>query len=256
MLAFDRHRRILDLLAAQPSVRTAAVAEALGVAEETVRRDFEKLEAEGELVRTHGGAYREQPNRQDLSHTRRAVQNVEAKRAIARLAASEVEPGETIFLDSSSTAAELARLLPEGPLRVVTNGINIALELAARPEEARPEIVLLGGRFSPHSLCSLGALAEHGLESYHLQRAFISCRGVDAVRGLSEPNDEQAHLRQRVLALAERTSLLADHSKMGFKSACFFARFGELDALYTETAPPAAIIKALKTAGTALHFPK
>ena len=87
MLAIDRHRWLLDELNERGSLRTSEIAERAGVAEETIRRDFEKLEAEGILRRTHGGAVRLEADRREFPAGERALQHATEKQSIARCAA-------------------------------------------------------------------------------------------------------------------------------------------------------------------------
>ncbi|MDD5200329.1 MAG: DeoR/GlpR family DNA-binding transcription regulator [Terrimicrobiaceae bacterium] len=245
MLALERHRRILDLLAVQGSVRTIEVAQALDVTDETVRRDFEKLEADGQLIRSHGGAIRGEASRRDLPFTSREAMNVAGKQAIAQRALGHIEPGDTILLDASSTTLELARRLPDAPLTVLTNAVKIAIELAGRPFI---QVVLIGGAVDARSLSCVGPLAENVLDCYHVRTLFLSCRGMDAQRGLSESNEGQSSLKRKALALADRAILLVDHSKLGLRSSFFFARLQEIEVLITDRPPATAFAKALRKA--------
>ncbi|HVE15387.1 MAG TPA: DeoR/GlpR family DNA-binding transcription regulator [Chthoniobacterales bacterium] len=246
MLALERQRRIVEMIVGQRSVRTTELAQAFGVTEETIRRDFERLEADGQLSRTHGGAYRDDANRRDIPSSSRETMNVSEKQMIARCAVGEIEAGDTIFLDASSTTLALARLLPELPLTIMTNALKVAVELANRPQF---QIIMMGGTLNERSLSCLGPLSEQALECYHVQKAFISCRGVDAVRGLSEANDEQARLKRKIINLSEKTYLLADHSKLPLKSSFFFAQLGEVDALITDRSPAEEISTAARSSG-------
>jgi DeoR family L-fucose operon activator len=246
MLAQERHRRILQLVDALSSVRTAEVARALGVAEETVRRDFEKLELEGRLQRTHGGALSGEASRRDLPFTSRETMNVAEKRAIARHALAHIQPGETILLDASSTALELARMLPDQPQTIVTCALKVAVELAARE---RMQVIMTGGTVNARSLSAAGPLSDGALDFYNIEKAFISCRGVDLDRGLSESDEEQARLKRRIVATAGRTILLADHTKLPLRSSYFFAGLGEVDLLVTDRAPEPEFAERLNAAG-------
>ncbi|MFV0416368.1 MAG: DeoR/GlpR family DNA-binding transcription regulator [Chthoniobacterales bacterium] len=250
MLAPERHRRILNLLTSQESVRTIDLARLFKVTEETVRRDLEKLDADGELVRTHGGAIRSSENRRDLPLTSRETMNVVEKQSIARHALKSITEGETILLDASSTAFELAVLLPDIRLTVLTNGLKIALELATRPAM---QVVLVGGSLNTSSLSCVGPLSDQILASHNIEKAFLSCRGIDAKRGLSEANEQHAHLRRRIIALSQETCLLADHSKLGLKSSFFFASLTDIDYLITDRKPAPAFRAAIKRAGVKLQ---
>ena len=216
MLALERHRWVLDHLNARGSVRTSEVADALGVTEETVRRDFEKLEADGMLLRSHGGAVRLEPNRRESPLQERASENTAAKQAIARAALARIKPGQTIYFDASTTVLQLALLVPDQPLTVVTNGLQIAMALA---EKSDIQCILLGGTLRGSSLSCTGWAAEKALEIYHLDEAFLSCRGIDAERGLSEASEAQARLKHEVIGRSGQVILLADQTKAGLASS-------------------------------------
>src|SRR5271170_1259641 len=108
MLAIERQRRILDMLLKSGTVKTVDAAKTLAISEETVRRDFEKLEADGHLSRKHGGAARLNESHRDLSLDRREIANVAEKKVIAELALGQIQAGDTIFFDASSTVFYLA----------------------------------------------------------------------------------------------------------------------------------------------------
>lgn len=235
------------------TVTTARVAKVLDISEETVRRDFEKLEAEGRLSRSHGGAVRSDDSHRDLSLNRREIANVAEKRIIAGLALKQIQAGDAIFFDASSTVFYLACQLPNVEITVVTSALKVAVELARRPAI---QVILTGGMVNPGSLSSQGALADFVLERCHVQKAFMSCRGVDVRRGVREANLDQAGLKQRIMTLADRTFLLADHSKLGMKSSYFFARLEDLDTVITDCEPATAVKRALEKGGTKLIQPE
>ena len=252
MLAVERQHQILKMLSKSRVVTTAKAARALAVSEETVRRDFEKLEADGCLAREHGGAVRINDGRRDLPLDSRETANVTEKEAIARVALTQVQKGDTVFFDASSTVFHLARLLADVEVTVLTNGLKVAAELARRPAV---EVILVGGVVNHGSLSCQGALTDLLLESHHVQKVFISCRGLDARRGLSEANAEQAGLRRKIIKLSDQTIVLADHTKMGLKSSYFFARLTDVDTLITDCAPDSKFRLALKQCGTKLLLP-
>jgi len=250
MLAIERHRQLLKLLQTQESVRTADVARALGVTEETVRRDFEKLESDGVLQRSHGGAVRIEAQRREFPVRERAAQNAAAKRHIAQAALKLIHPGQTVFFDPSTTIQELARQLVEQPLTVLTNSLQIAMILAEKPTI---KTVLVGGNLMPNSLSCVGWGAEQSLDLYRVDSAFISCRGIDPERGLSEATEEQARLKRLVLERAEAAYLLADASKCGLASNYFFTRNSGIDAWITDAPPPEPLKASLTAQGVRIE---
>lgn len=246
MLAVERHRWLLERVNSKGSVRTSQVAEALGVTEETVRRDFEKLAAEGMLMRSHGGAVRLEVDRREFSAQDRAQQNIGAKQSIAAAAAARIKAGQTVYFDASTTVLQLANLLPEQPLTVVTNGLQIALALA---EKSEIDCVLLGGMLRASSLSTGGWAAEKALEIYHLDAAFLSCRGVHPERGMSDASEVNARLKHAVIERSDEVVLLADASKIGLASSYFFARPGNVDVWITDHSLAPQIAEAVTAQG-------
>jgi DeoR family fructose operon transcriptional repressor len=252
MLAIERQHRILDMLLESEAVSTGKVARVLDISEETVRRDFEKLEGDGQLARKHGGAVRINDSRRDLSLNSRELANVAEKEAIARAALSQIQAGDTIFFDASSTVFHLACLLPNLEATVLTNALKTAIELTRR---SAIQVILVGGVVSHRSLSAQGALADQMLEYYHVQKAFMSCRGLDAERGLSEANVEQAGLKRKIARMADHIIVLADHTKMGLKSSYFFARLEEIDLLITDRLPEKSVKQTLRKGAGKLMLP-
>ena len=246
MLAIDRQRRILELLHGAGSLRTIETAVELGVTDETVRKDFERLEKRGELIRTHGGASRPDKVREELPFTERQAVRREEKQSIARLAASRIQANETIFLDASSTVLTLTEFLPDLPLTILTNALNVFTALADRPNL---DLICTGGLFDPKSRSFVGLTAEKSLQRYNIHRMFFSGNGLHLDRGVSESNARQAAFKERVVANAENVVFLADHSKLGRKAAFFFAEIAELSCLITDKAADPAFIQQLQASG-------
>jgi len=145
MLAIDRQRAILDRIEVGGSVRTAEMAEILEVTEETIRRDFEKLEEAGHIKRAHGGALKPAiggPWR-DLPFGERHSYQVAEKENVARAALDEVSEGQVLFLDASSTVLHLARNLPDVQLTVITNALQVLWSLRNR---SKLTVLSTGGR--------------------------------------------------------------------------------------------------------------
>ncbi len=246
MLAIDRQRRIVDLLEQAGSLRTTDTATLLGVTDETVRKDFEVLDKRGELIRIHGGASRPAKIREDLSFLQRQAVRRSEKQAIAALAAKRIQANETIFLDASSTVLTLTEYLPDLPLTILTNALNVLTALSDRPQL---ELICTGGIFDAKSRSFIGLMAEKSLERYNIHRMFLSGSGLHLERGVSESNSRQASFKERVLASAEDVVFLADHSKLGQKAAFFFAAAADLGCLITDQAADPEFVEALEARG-------
>ena len=246
MLAIERHRWILGLLKEAGSLRTSEISSALGVSDETVRKDFEVLEKQGELVRMHGGASRVEKIRRELAFTERQAIQRDEKRTIARRAASRIQANETIFLDASSTVLTLAEFLPDLPLTILTNALNVLTALADRP---KLDLMSTGGLFDAKSRSFVGLTAEKSLQRYNIHRAFLSGSGLDLARGASESNARQAAFKERVIATSEEVVFMADHTKLGRKASFFFAEIRDIHCVITDEGADAEFLKELGEKG-------
>lgn len=231
MLALQRQREILRAAERDGAVRVTELARRFEVTEETIRRDLTMLENAGRLTRTHGGAVLAQAERREIPHHQREVLYRNEKIRIAQEAAKCVAEGDTILLDASSTALFLAHVLPDRPLTVLTNSLLIVQALA---ERTCIKLMSIGGIFTPLSMSFQGPLAERNLHEYHINKLFFSCRGVDATRGLTDPGEASAQLKQQMLKIADERILLADHSKFGVRALSIIAGLDKLTQVITD----------------------
>ncbi len=232
MLAAERQRQILDRVRRDGTVRTAELSKAFEVTEETIRRDLDYLGRRGHVRRTHGGAMDASAPLGELSQTEREARKSEEKLSIARETLRMILPGETILLDASTTALELAGQLPENmPLRVVTYSLAVIERLAGRGDL---ELVQLGGTYEARGRRFSGMLTESALRLLKIDRFFFSGAGLDPAQGISEPNPDQARLKRMMIELAAWNCALLDHSKFGVKADHFFATPADLDVVVTD----------------------
>ena len=230
MLAADRHKLILNFLEETGSARTIDLAQRLNVTDETIRRDFEKLEKDNLVQRTHGGAIKAQGFIIDRSFEERRVRNIEEKRRIGREAVKLLEVGDRIFVDASSTALQFVRLIPNMSLVVMTNSALVALELATHPDI---EVIHSGGVLDRQSQSYIGPAAIATMRRFRVDKVFFSGNGIDELRGISEINEAQAYIKEMIIPRSSSAIFLADPSKFGVNSTYFFARCEEIDTLVT-----------------------
>jgi len=122
MLAIERRKRIMRLIQENQSVLVPELSKLFNVTEETIRRDLEKLEAEGLLKRTYGGAVINENSSADIPLNIREITNIESKQAISMKVAEYIEDGDTLLLDSSSTVLQVAKQIKfKKKLTVITN---------------------------------------------------------------------------------------------------------------------------------------
>jgi DeoR family transcriptional regulator of aga operon len=222
----ERLGRILESLAGNGSVSVTDIAADLDVSAATVRRDLRLLESQRLLARTHGGAVAhgvlyELPLRYKSARYQRE------KVLIAREAASRVSDGAAVGLSGGTTTTEVARTLAERQyLTVVTNALNIASELAVRPNL---KLVVTGGVARDKSYELVGPLAEQSLAGLNLDLVFIGADGVDPSAGLTTHHAIEAHTDRALIERAQRVLVVADSSKIG---RVVFAKICELERVH------------------------
>lgn len=181
MLAIERKNEILGKLRTEQRVLVSELAAHYGVTEETIRRDLDKLEREGYATKTYGGAILGNSTKTDLSYTIRNKTNVEAKNQIAELVSAIVEDGDHLMLDDSSTSLYIAKRLKEKrDLTVITNSVELVMELA---NVEGWTIMLTGGRLKADSLALIGGETQKMLNTFHVDRSILSCKGIDPTPG-------------------------------------------------------------------------
>ncbi len=232
MLVAERHQKIVELVNEKLSVRVSELSAMFGVTEETIRRDLEKLEKEELLRRSHGGAVSIKKEETEIPFLEREITNASEKRKIAKEAVKLINPGDQIVLDASTTAWYMAKELPDMPLSVLTNSIKVAFELSMKEQI---KVISTGGMLLPESLSFVGPLAERSLQMYHVNKAFISCKGVHLDAGLSDSNEWQALLKKQMMSISDQTILLVDSTKFGVRTFVQVARLNQVHQIITDT---------------------
>jgi DeoR/GlpR family transcriptional regulator of sugar metabolism len=231
VLVAERQRKIVELVNERLSVRVTELSKIFSVTEETIRRDLEKLEKENLLMRSHGGAVSIEKNDSETSYLEREVTNAAEKKAIAAAAVSTIEPGDQILLDASTTAWYVAMELPDMPLTVLTNSVKVAIELSKKEQI---KVISTGGTLLSQSLSFVGPLAERSLSMYHVNKAFISCKGVHLERGLSDFSESQALVKKQMMEIADETILMVDSSKFGTRAFSQIASLSAIETIITD----------------------
>jgi DeoR family transcriptional regulator of aga operon len=248
----DRLGVILERLNERSSVGVPELAEELGVSAASVRRDLRLLEEQQLLTRTHGGAVASGVL-YELPMRYRGGRRQDAKRAIAQRAVELLGPDVTsIGLNGGSTTTEVARaLMSRSRLRVVTNALNIASELAVR---AQIDLVVCGGSARSESYELVGPIAEATLAGINLDVAILGVDGVTAAAGLTTHHEVEAQTNRAILTAAERVIVVTDSTKVGRRA---FARISEVAAvsdIVTDKAADPAVVAELERAGVTVHL--
>jgi DeoR family transcriptional regulator of aga operon len=209
------HRRrvqILEALRERGEVKIDDLIDRFGVSPATARRDLRRLEREGFAIRRHGGATAPELSLYEASFRERERTFHVQKRRIALAAAGLVTEGQTVALTGGTTTTAVARALRGRQLVVVTNAVNIAMELA---RESGIRVHLTGGRLRGASYELVGASAVQALQGLNVDVAFIGVNGISVERGLTTFNEEEAEVNRAMIDAAQRAVAVADHSKLG-----------------------------------------
>lgn len=235
MFAIERRNSILAALREEKHVVVSELAKKFEVSEETIRRDLDKLEKEGHVVKTYGGAVISEDTVNELPYVVRKKANVEAKQKIAELAAEIIMDGDTLILDASSTALFIAqKIKTKKDITLLTNSIEVLMELS---DVTGWKILSTGGSLKERSCALIGSQTEECIERFHVDKAFISCKGVDAEHGFTDSNDAHAAVKRKMIAAASQVFFVVDSSKFGKLSFTSISMFSGVDAVITDRCP-------------------
>lgn len=235
MAAKDRREKICEIIKTKEKVSVTELSELCNVTEETIRKDLTKLEKEGILTRTHGGAVLKQTTEDNNVHfgTRRLNQEKE-KKIIGELVRNHLREGATLFADASTTVIEALKMLPDTwDLTVVTNSTAAYAEL----ENSNMNIISTGGKFNKKSLSLQGIVAKECIGKYNVEIALISCKTLDMIRGVQDSNENEADIKRCMIQHAQKVILLVDHTKFNRSSFISLLDIDDVDVIVTDCDP-------------------
>jgi DeoR/GlpR family transcriptional regulator of sugar metabolism len=245
MFAHDRHRALLGLLERKRRVSIDALGRALRCSPATLRRDLADLEADGSLVRFHGGAAHPSYLRGEPTLEQRSRRAVGDKRGMADAAAAQVLGRQTVFLDAGTSCLEVGRaLMARSDLTIIAN--SIAFAEAARGAAAR--VICTGGELRGVTGALVGGLALSWLDHLRADIAFVGASGLDET-GASTTELSECQVKQALIRHATRRVLVADGGKWAKPAAVRFAPWSDFTSWITSATTPAAAIRKVKAAG-------
>lgn len=247
MLPEERRHNLLRLTAERGRVKISEAAKRFGVSEMTIHRDIQLLESQGLVRKLHGGVAL--AGVQEVPYRERIVQQYAQKRAIAEAAVRLVQPGYTLYLSPGTTTTEIARLLPNENLTVVTNSLPIAQELM---HATQLEVVLTGGSVRRYAEALVGPAAEASLDQVFVNLAFVGITGMDPVGGLTVYSESEARVLQAALRSARKTILVADSSKWGKVMGPQVAPVEMVHVLISDAALPKSAVEYLQARDVAV----
>ena len=234
MLNLERRTKILQLIENDGKVKVDELSRLFNTSEVTIRNDLKELHHQGLVRRAHGGAIRAEVVSVDQSLQVKAGQHADEKRRIGAAAATLINDGDTIILDSGTTTHQIARHIKnKKDLKIITNGLNIATELIGAKEI---QILVLGGILRQNSYSVVGFFAQDMLKQLSADKCFLGVDAIDSNFGLSTPNLEESEVNKSMGQIAKEIILVADSSKFGKRSLSQIIPISEVDKIITDDA--------------------
>lgn len=230
----QRHSQIIEYIEQFDEASVQELAEHCAVSIETIRRDLTKLDKNGLLHRTHGGAVSHKKRDIGRSFYSRQRINGEAKRNIAANVLSYIFPDAVIALDASSTSWNVAQRIPNIPCTVVSSSMRIIYSLSHKPHV---KTIATGGIYSEKYDAFYGPLSEQFLSRLKIDIAILSCTGI-ADGAIWESNEINVSFKRKLVANSKSVFLLADQSKFERKDLIRMGDLSCVDKLFVNQPVP------------------
>lgn len=242
----QRRQQIAELVIEQGAVPVDDIVAATGVSAMTIYRDIDALEEEGLVTRPQRGLIEPRLSRlNELSAALRLEQHVAEKTAIAARAAELIRPGSSVLVDDSTSALLVLRELTSVPITVITNSLIVARELERR-ENAR--LMVLGGEYQPWAGSLLGKPTLEMIENLRADVCLVSASGISDDQ-LFHPYENVAQVKSAMIASAERSILLIDHTKFARRALHRFASMSDFATVVVDGKTAPADVERVRNLG-------
>jgi DeoR/GlpR family transcriptional regulator of sugar metabolism len=245
MTAEERQHRLEAYLQKVEFASLDELAQHVGVSSSTVRRDLTILEERGSVRRTHGGARLLNPRSDEFTFSARDTHQLDEKESMGRLCAGLIRPRQSVIIDAGTTCHHVARYLEGQTLQIVTNSLPVANLFAA---SQRIEVVLSGGVIYPRLGVLVGPLAVETFKKTHADVAIMSAGGI-TLEGITNSHALLIDIQRAMIDAASKVIFCLDHTKFGRQSVAHLCELDRIDAIVTDGAAPAELVKALRGKG-------
>lgn len=252
MAVKERLEMIRQLITAQQKVVVSELSVQFSVTEETIRRDLEKLEREGILTRTFGGAVLNVVSQRESVHFyKRAAIHLKEKKKMAESFEEILNRKTSIATDASTTVMEVVKQLRNSSeVTLLTTSTEIFHELA----QTDIHVISTGGVFNKQALSLQGQVAKDNAKKYHVDLLLISCKGLDIGEGAMDSNENEAEIKKIMLGQAAEVALFVDHSKFDRTAFVHLLDLAEIDYLVTDRKPDEKWVRLCEEKGIRLIF--
>ena len=245
MKAAERQLKIRRMFETRDFLDLETLCRDLDASDSSVRRDLAVLEAQNILKRVYGGAVPVQGPAAAFDFAAESERLTDEKRRMARLTSTLVQDGQTVILDGGSTVAAVAAELAGRSLHIVTNSLPIAEMLESR---RNIELTLTGGYLDPRIRVMLGPVCEQMLGSIRADVCIMGCGSVSA-SGFSNNNTLVVGSERKMIEIADRLIVVADHTKYGRSAMYPVAALDEADTVVSDHSLPGEYCDVLRASG-------
>lgn len=254
MFMEERLEETLRILKKDGKVLVKDLSERFNVTEGMIRKDLQKLEQEGKLKRTYGGAILERQMVNDSNIMPRLMKNLNEKDKIAKLALNEIKEGDVIFLDSSTTNYSIATMLlnTDKKVTVVTNMNRIAMLFDSHPSI---DVICIGGKYNKNIGGTIGIKAVEDVKIYRFHKSFIGVGGINIKEDfISNFNIEEAGMKRAIIQCSLKTYLVAESEKFYIDGVYSFAKCEDIDFIISDKEPNEEILELLNKNNISIIF--
>jgi len=218
------------------TVKASQLIEMFGVSLETVRRDLKCLEEQGKIKRVHGGAVIDSQRSLEISYLIREGDNLAEKRAIGQAAASLIQDGDTVVMNSGTTVFEVAKsITARNNLTVITNSMHVAMTLAANKSI---RVFVVGGELRNPDQVTSGFWSVEFLRHFRADKAVIGIGGIDIASGVTDYHSAEANIWSEMVKIASKCIIVADYSKFGISALNLVCDLRDIEYLVTDWNTP------------------
>lgn len=249
---FKRQQAILKYLKEHKFAKTEDLATLLNTSNITIRRDFQNLEKEGVIRRKYGGAELIEGSLNEDPYFKESTEEIDQiKSSIAKKAAEFIEDGDSIFINSSSTAIKVLEYIDDKRVLVITNnGKILGMDLSPKVE-----VILTGGEVYGRKQSMVGDIATQIISKITATKCFMGVSGINANTGISTSVLQETTVNMKMLENCNGpTFILADNSKVGIHHNFSSGDISKVNHLITNKDSKEKEIKALEDAGVKIIF--
>ena len=245
MFMEERLDEILEIMKDEKKVLVKDLSEKFNVSESMIRKDLQRLEKEGKIKRTYGGAILERESSYDEKTNSRVFIDLESKSYLGELVVDIIEDNDVVFLDISTTNHTIAMMLgaTKKNLTIITNMNRIAMEFDRAPNV---DVILIGGRYNKKLGGTVGSAAIEEIKKFKITKAFVGAGGINIEENfISNFNYDEAAVKKEILRCSKKRYIVANYEKLYKDGAYKFATLDDIDYIVTEKEPEGNIKEIL-----------